>query len=95
MQATAGKPDLISSQGISVSIPLDAANSGNLLHNFADRSLLLRSLCKVGISLESKPGNQLSTRDDLWYTEPSSNSFAKLDVPLDLGLCCRGTSGVA
>ena len=35
----------------------------------AERSLHLRCLWKVGIPLESKPGNQLSSRDDLWYTE--------------------------
>ena len=34
-----------------------------------ERSLHLRCLWKVGILLESKPGNQLSSRDDLWYTE--------------------------
>ena len=31
----------------------------------AEGSLLLRCLGKVGITLESKPGNQLSFRDDL------------------------------
>ena len=35
----------------------------------AERSLLLRCLWKVGMPLESNPGNQLSSRDDLWYTE--------------------------
>ena len=28
----------------------------------------MRYLSKVGIPLESKPWNQLSSRDDLWYT---------------------------
>ena len=35
----------------------------------AERSLLLRCLTKVGIALESKPGNQLSSQVDLGYTE--------------------------
>ena len=35
----------------------------------AERSLLLRCLWKVGIPLESKPGNQLSSRVDLDYNE--------------------------
>ena len=33
----------------------------------AERSFLMRYLMKVGIPLETKPGNQLSSRDDLWY----------------------------
>ena len=35
----------------------------------AERSLHLRCLWKFSIPLESKPGNQLSSRIDLWYTE--------------------------
>ena len=42
-----------------------------------------------------KPGNQLSSRHDLGYTELSSSCCAELGVPLDLGQCSRGISGVA
>ena len=35
----------------------------------AERSLVLRGLRKVGIPLESKPGNQLSSLVDLGYME--------------------------
>ena len=35
----------------------------------AEKSLLLRCLWKVGIPLELKPGNQLSSEVDLGYTE--------------------------
>ena len=35
----------------------------------AERYLLLRFLWKVGIPLESNPGNHLSSRVDLGYTE--------------------------
>ena len=35
----------------------------------AERCLFLRCLWKGGIHLESKSGNQLSSRVDLWYTE--------------------------
>ena len=35
----------------------------------AERILLLRCLGKVGIPLESKPGNQLSCPVPLWYSE--------------------------
>ena len=41
--------------------------------HIAKRSLPLRCLWKVGISLELKPGNQLSSRDDLGYTEHFSS----------------------
>ena len=65
MKATAGKSGLLSSQGISVSITIEAANSGSLTHTFAEGSLLLRCFLKVGIRFQSKPGNKLSSRDDI------------------------------
>ena len=37
----------------------------------AEGSLLLRCLWKVGLPLASKPGNQLSSQDDLGYMEHS------------------------
>ena len=58
-----------------------------------ERSLLLRCLWKVGIPLESNPGNQLSSQEDLAYTEV--NCCAELGVPLDLGRYFWGISGVA
>ena len=61
----------------------------------AERSLLLRCLWKVGIPFESKPGNQLSSRNNLGYTELSSCCCAELGVPLNLGRCSRGISAVA
>ena len=54
----------------------------------------MRCLSKVGIPLESKPRNQLSSRDDLGYMELSSSCCAELGVPLDLGQCSWGISGV-
>ena len=60
-----------------------------------ERSLLLRCLWKVGIPLELKPGNQLSSSDDLSYKELSLSCSAELGVPLDLGRCSRDTSGDA
>ena len=56
----------------------------------AERSRLLRCLWKVGIPLESKPGNQLSSRNDLGYIELSSRCCAKFGVPLDLRRCSWG-----
>ena len=61
----------------------------------AERSLILRCLWKVDIPLESKPGNQLSTQDNLGYTELSSSCRAELGVPVDVGWCSQGLSVVA
>ena len=47
-------------------------------------------LWKFGIPFESKPGQQLSSRDDFVYMELSSSCCAKLGAPLDLGWCSRG-----
>ena len=44
---------------------------------------------KFGIPFESKPGQQLSSRDDLVYVELSSICCAELGVLLDLGRCSR------
>ena len=61
----------------------------------ADRSLMLRCLFKVGIPLEFKPGNQLSSRDDLGYPELSSSCCAGLGVPPDLARCFQGFAGLS
>ena len=50
----------------------------------AEGSLLLRGLWKVSLPLQSTPGNQLSSRDDLWLTERFSSCCAESGVPLDL-----------
>ena len=51
----------------------------------SENSLLLRCLLKVGMPLESKLGNQLSSPDDLENTELFSSCCAELVVPLVLG----------
>ena len=51
----------------------------------AERNLLLKCLLKVGILLESKPGNQLPSREDLGYTRLLSSSYDEPRVPLDMG----------
>ena len=60
-----------------------------------ERSILLRCLWKVGIPLESKPGNQISAQDNLGYTELSSRCWAEIGVTLDFGRCSQGITGVA
>ena len=55
--------------------------------------LLLRCLWKVGLSLQSKAENQLSSPDDMGCTELSSRCFSEIDVPLDLRWVSQGISG--
>ena len=61
--------------------------------HFPEGKLLLRCLWKVGISLQSKRGNQLSSPDDMGCTEHSSSCFTESDVPLDLRWVCQGIYG--
>ena len=61
----------------------------------AEGSLLLRCLWKVGIPLQSKPWNQLSSQDDLGCMELSSSYSAEIGVPLALRRVSQGISGVA
>ena len=61
----------------------------------AEGSLFLRCMWKVGISLQSKPQNQLSSRDDIWYMKLSLSCCAETGVPLDLRWVSQGISGVA
>ena len=49
----------------------------------------LRCLWKVAIPLQSKPGNQLSSSDDLRGMALSSSCCAEIGVPLDLRWCLR------
>ena len=55
--------------------------------------LLLRCLWKLGLPLQSKTGNQLSSPDDMGCTELSSSCFPVIDVPLDLRWVSQGISG--
>ena len=58
-------------------------------------SLLLRCLWKVGLLLQSKPGNQLSSEEDMGCMELSSCCCAEIGVPLDLRRVSQGISEVA
>ena len=50
----------------------------------AEGSLLLSCSWKVGLPLQSKPGNQFSSRDDVGCTQLSSFCCAEIGVPVDL-----------
>ena len=61
----------------------------------SEGSPLFRCLWKVGLPLQLKPVNQLSSRDDFWCTELSSNCCAEIGIPLDLRQVSQGISGFA
>ena len=61
----------------------------------AEGSLFLRCLCIAGLPLHSKPGNQLSSRDDMVCMELSSSCCAEIGIPLDLRGVSHGISEVA
>ena len=61
----------------------------------AEGKLLLRCLWKVGLPLQSKTGNQLSSQDDMGCTEHCSICSTEMDVPLDLRRVSQGISGVS
>ena len=58
-------------------------------------NLLLRCLWKVGLPLQSKPGNQLSSQDNLACVELSSTCSAEFGVPLSFRRLSQGISVVA
>ena len=78
-----------------MSIPLEATTQGPSHITVAERSLLLRFLQTVCIPLDLKPGNQLSSRDDMGSMELSYSCCAEIVVPLDLRRLSQGISGVA
>ena len=48
--------------------------------NIPEEKLLLMCLWKVGLPLQSKAGNQLTSPDDMGWTEISSSCFTEVDV---------------
>ena len=61
----------------------------------SEGNLLLRCLWKVGLPLQSNPGNQLSSQDDMGCIERSSSCCAQICVPIDLRRVSQGISRVA
>ena len=78
-----------------MSIPLESGIQGPSHIHIAEATLRLRCFWKVGIPLQSKPGNELSSRDNMGCMELSSMCCAELGVPLDLGWGSQGIPGVA
>ena len=61
----------------------------------AEGNLLWRCLWKVVLPLQSKPGKQLSSRDDMGCTDLFLSCHAEIGVPLDLRRVSQGISAVA
>ena len=55
--------------------------------------LLLRYLWKDWFPLQSKTWNELSSSDDMWYTDHSLGCFTEIEVPLAVRWVSQGTSG--
>ena len=63
--------------------------------SIAEGKFLLSCLWKVGLILQSKTENQLSSRDDMMCMELSSRCCTEIDVPLVLRRASQGMSGVS
>ena len=61
----------------------------------AEGILLLSCLWKVCFPVQSKQGNQMSSRHDMQSTELYSIWCAEIGVPLDLRRVSQGISGIA
>ena len=61
--------------------------------HISEGKLRLRCLCKVGLYLQSKTGNHLSSPNDMACKEHSSSCFIEIDVPLDMKWLSHGISG--
>ena len=61
----------------------------------AEGTVLLKCLWKVGLSLQSESGNQLSSRENMGCMELYSSCCAEIGVHLDLRWVSLGISGVA
>ena len=95
MQATAGKSAIFRVRASWCPFHLRQQNPGSSHIPIAEQSLLLRCLWKVGIPLQSKLGNHLSSRDDLECTVISSCFCGEIGLPLYLRRVLQGISGVA
>ena len=75
---SAGKSGLLWIQGISLSISLEAKNTGPSKIQILEGKLLVRCFWKVGLLLQSKIGHQLSSPDDMWCMELSSSCLTEI-----------------
>ena len=75
--------------GISGSISLEAEITGSFSIHIPEGKLHFRRLWKVGLPLQSKTGNQLSSPDDMRCMQISSRFFNETDDLLSLHGCLR------
>ena len=93
-EASVGKFGLLSNQGISGSIWLEAKTQGPSHIHIRKEKLLFRFLWKEGLPLPSKTGNQLSSPDDMGCPGLSTCCFTEIDVPIDFRWVSQGMSGL-
>ena len=61
--------------------------------HISEGKLCLTCSWKVGLSLQSKTGNHLSSPDDMACKELSFSCFIEIDVPLNMRWLSHGISG--
>ena len=88
-----GNPAFFRVRASLCSFHLRQQNQGHSHIYISEGSLLLRCLWKVDITLQLKPGNQLSSRDDMGCTALSSSCCAEIGGPLDVRCVSQGISG--
>ena len=90
-----GNPTLFLVRESLYPLQLRQQNQGPSHIPIAKGRLNLKCLWKVGLLVQSNPGNQLSSRDDVVYMELSSSFCAETNIPIDLRLVSQGISVVS
>ena len=90
-----GNPTLFLVRESLYPLQLRQQNQGSSHIPIAKGRLNLKCLWKVGLSVQSNPGNQLSSRDDMVYMELSSSSCVVIGVPIYLRRVSQGILVVA
>ena len=90
-----GNPAFFQVRASRVLLHLRQKTQGPSHISIAEGKFLLSCLWKVGLILQSKTGNQLSSRDDMMCMELSSRCCTEIDVPLVLRRASQGMSGVS
>ena len=90
-----GNPTFVSVRASQYPLQLTQQTQGSAHIPIAEGRLLLRCLWIVGLPLQVKKWNQLSSLDDMGCTELSSSCCTAVDVPLDLRWVAQGISRVS
>ena len=91
-EASAGKFGLLSNQGITGSIPLEAENTESLSHTYFWGKAPLEVLVKSWLTSSVEDRESFSSQDDMGCTEYSSSCSTEIDDPLYLRRLSQGVS---